>query len=426
MDERQTALSDAGDGVVGDDALGDGVVVRACGFMSGTSMDGIDFAVIDTDGAGIVRRLPKRARTVPLDQDAVATLTSAMRTAGEIMDRPVHDDAAKRGRADIGRAGPCVTEAHLALANDVARAHEAGPDGPARPVHVVGFHGQTVLHRPEHGVTWQIGDPFLLAQSLRCRVVADFRSADVAAGGEGAPLVPIYHRALVEAAGLTGPIALVNIGGVANVTWIGAEGEMMACDVGPGNAILNDRVGHDDRGSYDVDGAFAAQGTANRWIVDALLEDLFFGRPAPKSLDRNTFTRRARTLLRMGEDRQSDSRTAWDETRRKGLADDCATLTTVTVEGIARSAALFPEVPRQWIVCGGGARNPTMMEWLARRVQAPVSTADDHGWSSDFMEAEAFAYLAVRSLRGLPLSFPGTTGVAVPTTGGRVFQCARR
>jgi anhydro-N-acetylmuramic acid kinase len=264
-------------------------------------------------------------------------------------------------------------------------------------IDAVGFHGQTVIHRPERRLTVQLGQGSRLAARLGVPVVYDMRAADVAAGGQGAPLVPVYHRAL--AAGLKDrPAAFLNIGGVANMTWIGQRGELIAFDTGPGNALINDWCERHTDLSMDRDGAMAARGKVNESAIGQLLNHNFFATAAPKSLDRNAF----------------------DATRVDGLSpeDGAATLTRFTAAAVALSAGLVPEAPRLWIVCGGGRLNPTLMRDLRSLLQAPVIIAEDAGFNGDSMEAEAWAYLAVRSLKGLPISFPGTTGAPHALPGG--------
>lgn len=266
---------------------------------------------------------------------------------------------------------------------------------------VVGFHGQTLLHRPERRLTLQIGGGHALAARLGIRVVYDFRAADVAAGGEGAPLAPVFHRALVRQLQRASPVAVLNLGGVANITYIDGE-ELIACDTGPGNALLDDFLRLHTGEPLDTDGRTAASGTIDEKIIARLLAHPFFAAPPPKSLDRNAFRGFVGDTLE-GID----------------AANGAATLTALTAASVARVVPHLPRVPANWIVAGGGARNPTLMRMLAERLKpATVDTAHAVGWSIDSLEAQAFAYLAVRSLRRLPLTFPGTTGAPRPLSGG--------
>jgi anhydro-N-acetylmuramic acid kinase len=265
---------------------------------------------------------------------------------------------------------------------------------------IVGFHGQTVLHRPTARLTVQIGDGAALARRLGLPVAYDFRAADVAAGGQGAPLVPVFHQALARDLDRPHPIAVLNVGGVANVTFVDS-GDPIACDTGPGNALIDDFMRARTGAPLDRNGDQAAKGRVNEIFVARVLADGFFGLPCPKSLDRNAFA-----FANIGLPDFS-------------VADGAATLSALTAASVARIVPHLPAPPRAWIVAGGGARNPTLMRMLAERLKpATVETADAVGWSSQAIEAQAFAYLAVRCLRRLPLTFPTTTGVAQPMRGG--------
>jgi anhydro-N-acetylmuramic acid kinase len=238
----------------------------------------------------------------------------------------------------------------------------------------------------------------VLARRLGLPVAFDFRAADMAAGGQGAPLVPVFHRAIVEKLGQPGPIAVLNVGGVANLTYCEDPDTLIAFDTGPGNALIDDFMLARTGRPHDDGGAAAGGGEVDEKLVAAFLADPFFGRPFPKSLDRNAF-------------RLDVSGCA--------LADGAATLTAATAAAVACAVDLLPRPPRTWIVAGGGARNATLMRMLAARLgPATVTSADAVGWSADALEAQAFAFLAVRSLRDLPITFPSTTGVARPMTGG--------
>jgi anhydro-N-acetylmuramic acid kinase len=263
---------------------------------------------------------------------------------------------------------------------------------------VVGFHGQTVFHAPARSLTIQLGDGAAIADRLGVRVVFDLRAADVAAGGEGAPLVPAYHRALVRQAGLAEPVLVINLGGVANVTFVDGE-TLLAFDTGPASAMVDDAMAAVGR-AYDAGGAVAAAGRVDATALARLLDHPYFSAPPPKSLDRNAFSPAPVAGL--------------------AFADRVATLTRFSAEAIGRAVDRLPRRPATVIAAGGGTHNATLMRWIAEAVGRPVTAADAAGFSSDHMEAEAFAYLAVRSLRGLPLTFPGTTGVAAPVCGGRL------
>lgn len=351
---------------------------RAVGLMSGTSADGIDAALIDTDGEGAV--VPGLARSYPYTADFRRRLLTAF---GGWQRTP-----------DIDALEAELTLLHAEAVEELIDAAAIDPG----TVEVVGFHGQTLAHDPAGGRTWQLGDGPQLARTLGLDVVHDFRSADMAAGGEGAPLAPAYHAAL--AADLARPLAVVNIGGVANVTYLPRGGDPLAFDTGPGNGPIDDWVAARAGQPCDRDGALAAAGAVDEGRVAAWLEDSWFDRPPPKSLDRGDF--------------------AHLEMAGAGLEDGAATLTAFTARSIARVAEHLPAPPLRWLVTGGGRHNPTLMRMLAEAIRAPVDPVEAVGWDGDAIEAQAFAYLAVRSLRGLPLTFPRTTGVAAPTTGGRV------
>lgn len=353
-------------------------ILKVIGLMSGTSLDGIDAALLETDGQDIAR--PGPSLTVPYDDAMRAVLRAALdaaRTAPQ--GGPVPDI--------IGEAERKLTLAHAAAVK--ALAEKAGR------ADLIGFHGQTILHRPEKGWTWQIGDGALLAQLTGIDVINDFRSADVAAGGQGAPLMPLYHAA--RARGLEEPLVVVNIGGVAQVTYIWGD-TVLAFDTGPGNAPIDDWMQRHTGQPVDKNGALAATGTVNDAALGGMLANPFFHRKPPKSLDRMDF--------------------GMDAAEGLSAADGAATLTAFTATSLARAAEHFPQKAKSWIVSGGGRHNPTLMAMLKARVDASVISADAAGWDGDALEAEGFAYLAARSKRGLPLSLPTTTGVARPITGG--------
>ena len=349
--------------------------------MSGTSLDGIDAAIIETDGRTVAGFGPKT--TVPYD----AALRQRLRDILGSQD-PV-DDVARE-----------LTEAHAALVSDLLARNGLKP----ADIRVVGFHGQTIDHRPKDGVTRQIGDGALLADRTGIDVVCDFRSTDVAAGGEGAPLAPLFHQALC--ARLERPIAVLNIGGIANLTWIGPGDQLIAFDTGPGNALLDDWVHRHTGKPYDSDGTIAASGTPDAAIVEAYLRHPYFARRPPKSLDRLDFD-----LAPVGG---------------LGVADGASTLVALTCASVARAQDHMPTRPRRWLVTGGGRHNQAMMAGLAVSLSAPFAPVEDAGWDGDALEAQAFAFLAMRSLDGLALSIPTTTGVPEPMPGGRLYRAKSR
>jgi anhydro-N-acetylmuramic acid kinase len=348
--------------------------LRAIGLMSGTSLDGVDAAWLETDGETITRLGP--AATLHYQDDFRAELR-------QLLDRAQH----------LSPDDPQVQKLTQRLTMDHAIA--VGLLGQAADV--IGFHGQTILHAPERHRTWQIGDGPLLARICRTKVVYDFRSADVASGGQGAPLAPLFHAALAKK--LEKPLLVVNIGGVANITYLGEGDQIIACDSGPGNGPLDDLAQKFLGQPYDKDGAFAASGRVDEDRLRLLLAHPYFSLPPPKSLDRLTFSQ----LIALAT-----------ETLRP--EDAAATLAAFCTAAIAHVP--LPAPPRRVLVCGGGRKNKALMAGLASRFSVPVEPVEAVGWDGDALEAQCFAYLAVRSLRGLPLSLPSTTGVAAPTCGG--------
>ena len=366
------------------------MMLRAIGMMSGTSLDGVDVALIQTDGKRIAGFGPSGYR--PYAEGERAILRRALAEAPTMPDRDARPGI-------LAEAERVVTVAHAEAIAAFTALH-----GIAREdVDIVGFHGQTVLHRPERRLTVQIGDAAALAKAIHIPVMHDFRAADVAAGGQGAPLVPVYHRALAQSLEREGPIALVNIGGVSNITYIDGAETLIACDTGPGNALLDDFMFRTLGKPFDCEGRLAAQGTVDETWLASSLSHPFFAKPPPKSLDRNDFA----TFRPDGAE----------------VADGAATLTAFTAASIAAIVPLLPKPPRSWIVVGGGARNLTLLRMLRERLApATVETGDHLGWPSDAIEAQAFGYLAARGLKGLPLSYPATTGVPMPMTGGLMAQ----
>jgi len=353
----------------------------AIGLMSGTSMDGIDAALITTDGERV-------------------------QAYGEALSQPYPTAPRERLRAILGGVGDTaavsreITMAHARIVKSLLEKALLS----ASDIDVIGFHGHTILHRPQDRRTWQIGEGPLLAQLTGIDVVSDFRQADVAAGGEGAPFAPLYHAAL--AADLDKPLAVLNLGGVGNVTWIGADDSLLAFDTGPGNALIDDWMRRQSLGEMDVDGATAAAAQPAPEVLATLLDNPYFDRPPPKSLDRDDFD-----LLPL---------------RGLDAAVGAATLVAFTVEAVAQARAHFPAPVGRWLVCGGGRHNGTMMRRLADALAVPVEPVEAVDWQGDVLEAQAFAFLAVRSLCGLPLSLPGTTGVPAPQTGGTVSPAPQR
>jgi anhydro-N-acetylmuramic acid kinase len=361
--------------------------VRAIGLMSGTSLDGVDVALIETDGVSLAGFGPTGYR--PYSDDERALLRQALQEGAALTDRAARPGILAQADAFVTRVHAETVEAFL----ETERVDKAS-------IAVVGFHGQTVLHKPGVRLTVQIGDGAALARRVGLPVAYDFRAADVAAGGQGAPLVPTFHQALARGLARPHPIAVLNVGGVANVTYVDGD-DPIACDTGPGNALIDDFMRARTGSPLDRDGDQAAKGCVDEAFVARVLADSFFARSYPKSLDRNAFA-----FANIGLPDFS-------------VRDGAATLSALTAASVARIVSHLPAAPRAWIVAGGGAHNPTLMRMLAERLKpAPVETADAVGWSSQSIEAQAFAYLAVRTLNGLPITFPGTTGVKQPLRGG--------
>lgn len=375
--------------------------VWALGLMSGTSMDAVDAALLLSDGEEIAAFGP--ARALPWEAADRALLREAVAAAAALPDAAL-GDAAHWPRV-LHRAARRVVEAH-------AEAVRRLGGSPA----VIGFHGQTVAHRPAAGITLQLGDGGALARATGVPVVWDFRSADMAAGGEGAPLAPFYHFALarrLRAEGRIerGPLAFLNIGGVANVTWVDpaapapeAPGALVAFDTGPGNALIDDFAAARTGRPRDEGGGLAARGRVHDDILAPFRGLDFFSRKPPKSLDRNDFASLADVVAGLSDE------------------DGAATLTAFSAECVALARAHLPAPPRLWLVTGGGRHNATLMAMLAARLDAPVRPVEAVGLDGDMLEAQAFAHLALRVLRGLPTSAPGTTGCRAPVSGGRLAE----
>jgi anhydro-N-acetylmuramic acid kinase len=372
--------------------LGAMTLTRAIGLMSGTSMDGIDLAMLRTDGENVVERGPPFF--VPYEAAFRREIEAGLEDAKAIVKR----DERPGGLAVLERA---ITSRHAAAVKRFLT-------GAARDwgvPEVIGFHGQTVLHRPHLGLTVQLGDGELLARLTGIPVVYDMRANDMLHGGQGAPLVPAYHAALARSLGedyaTKYPMAFINIGGISNVTYVPREGDPVAFDSGPGNALIDQWVQREGGVPFDADGSIASEGGVVDTVVEAYLNSPFFAKSGPKSLDRNDFSLSSVEGLE--------------------LADGARTLAAVSARAILKSAEHTPKAPKLWIVCGGGRKNPHIVSDLrvgAERADADVILAEDAGFNGDSMEAEAWAYLAVRSMKGLPLTFPTTTGCRMPVTGG--------
>lgn len=358
-------------------------MLKVVGLMSGTSLDGVDAAVIETDGE--VLGALGAALTLPYD-------VALRRDLRLLLDRAptlAPDDVALRD------AEARLTDRHAEAVRTVL--HGGAAD-------LVGFHGQTILHQPDRRRTWQIGDAARLARATGLRVACDFRLADVAAGGQGAPLAPLFHQAL--AGELPKPLCVLNLGGVGNLTFLGAAGEVIAFDTGPGNGPLDDFVAARTGAAFDRNGALATTGHIDATVLTRLMASSFFAAPPPKSLDRLDFRK---NLAASG---------------LAGLsgADGAATLVAFTAHSVAAARPHLPGAPGRWLVTGGGRHNPAIMAALRQALGAAADPVEVAGWDGDAIEAQAFGFLAARVVRGLPLSLPTTTGVPRPLPGGRVVD----
>jgi anhydro-N-acetylmuramic acid kinase len=359
--------------------------LNAIGVISGTSMDGIDVSIVETDGDRVVR--PGPGRTFPYPADLRRRLLALIAEPGRARTDPL---------ADLDRD---VTDAHAAA---IRRFMDETGIAPAT-VDLIGLHGQTVYHRPDIRFTRQLGLGETVARDLVIDTIDHFRHADVASGGEGAPFVPLYHQAL--AAHLELPLMVLNLGGVGNVTYIDGE-TVIAFDTGPASALLDDFVLRRRGVPFDRNGSLAASGEVDHALVAAFMTNPYFDRPAPKSLDRQDFHARA-----AGVEALSDP-------------DGAATLAAFTIESVGAALRHVPGVPKRWLVTGGGRSNLHFMHRLRERLGVAVDPVETVGWDGDFLEAQAFGYLAVRSLRGQPLSLPSTTGVPHPMPGGEFHRAA--
>ncbi|MEO1038306.1 MAG: anhydro-N-acetylmuramic acid kinase [Pseudomonadota bacterium] len=371
--------------------------MKIVGLMSGTSLDGVDAALLETDGERILRFGPGLERSYQAEERSVleAAVEDALRwrfdgpqpasfKAAEAVLTRSHTDAV---RSVCERAGLSVTALDL-----------------------VGFHGQTVVHEPpgpeRAGRTCQLGDGAALARALGADVAFDFRSADVRAGGQGAPLAPAYHAALAEWSGLERPLGVINLGGVANITLVGSDGALTAFDTGPANGLLDAFIEQRTGQPYDDTGAIAAEGRVHEAAFAEYLAHDHFALTGPKSLDRWDFS--------------------LDSVANLSTEDGAATLSAFTARTVAMGVEALAETPERLVVCGGGRVNATLMALIEAATGLPVFSAEALGWRGGLIEAEAFAFLAARTVRDLPISYPGTTGVKQAMTGGRVASADRQ
>ena len=367
-------------------------LMRVLGFMTGTSLDAVDMAVVETDGEEITGLGP--AGEKKLDPAVRALVERAIADALRLK-------AGDPTPASFAQAAAAIAAEHVAAGEAFMRQHAILP----QDLDVIGLQGQTVLHAPpgpdrEDGRTIQLIDAYAVASGLGVPTVYDLRSDDVAAGGQGAPLAPVYHAALVRYSALHVPTAVLNLGGVGNLTLVRSDGTLEAFDTGPANGMIDLLVQDRTDRRFDEGGALARAGRVQERILNAYLEHPYFRIRGPKSLDRFDFPLSRVVSL--------------------SLEDAAATLTAFAAEAVWRGLQTCSEIPLRLVVTGGGRLNPALMAAIRERVAPPVLTAEDAYWRGDSIEAEAFAFLAARAYLGLPISFPGTTGVPEPMTGGRI------
>lgn len=371
-------------------------VYKAIGLMSGTSLDGVDAALIETDGRSYVR--PVSGYYLPYPTE----LKDKIRKLFGKTERDENLDAHEQE----------ITLLQARAVREFISRDELSD------IDVIGFHGQTITHKPKEGFTWQLGDGALMAKETGITVVNDFRTADVKAGGEGAPLIPLYHEALARAANIDLPAVFLNIGGVGNVTWIGEEeSNIIAFDTGPGNALMDDYMKVVFDKAHDENGNVASQGNAHFDLIRKWLDNAYLKKAPPKSLDRGFLPEKNKKYT-------NADMNAWNVSEVWNLSheDAMATLAQLTASTIAKASDHFPALAKAWYVCGGGRHNLYLMNLIEAAVETSVKSINSIGYNGDTIEAEGFAYLAVRHLLNLPLSLPSTTGVKKPMRGGVLHQ----
>ncbi len=368
-------------------------IYTAIGLMSGTSMDGVDVALIKTDGESVFDLKDMPTSFYPYNREDRAIISETIKVATT--------PPTPEWISQMKRCTDLVTDVHIMAVRQLLRTHRLD----AKEIDLIGFHGQTVLHKPEQHITIQLGDGKRLAKETGIDVIHNFRTNDVEQGGQGAPLVPVFHQALAKAAEISGNCVIVNIGGVANLTFISPHSDhLIAFDTGPGNALMDDLTLLHTGKTFDKDGLFAQKGKINKKCLKHYLAHDFFKQDGAKSLDRNAFSLRPLT------DKDIE------------FEDGMATLCAFTAQSIADAAKLLPQPAQNWIITGGGTKNSFLMAQLDALIDGKVSTAEHFGWSSDFMEAQAFGFLAVLHVLGKPQTFPDTTGIYEPMTGGQWTQ----
>ncbi len=355
-------------------------IITAIGLMSGTSLDGIDVALIKSDGQKIISR--DTNKYYPYSPKIRNSLTKLINNKINSL-------------LEIKEIELEITKKHIAAVKDFLAKNKIDK----KDVDVIGFHGQTILHHPEQKITWQIGNAQMLASNIGIDVVADFRTKDLVFGGQGAPLVPSYHLALFQ--DYKKPLLVLNIGGVTNVTYIKnnaaenliAEENLIAFDVCFGNAPLNDLVYEKTGKDFDKNGLLAKSGKVNHDFVKAILALGYFKKQPPKSLDRNQFDLVIKKFSKLI------------------MEDILASLVFVIGQAVNNVLKFLPSKPLEIIVCGGGRKNLEIMNSIKNATQIKTTNIDDLKIDGDFVEAQAFGFLAIRNLLNLPTSYPKTTGI---------------
>lgn len=355
--------------------------IRALGLMSSTEINGAAAALIETDGID----MPVKGRSfiVPYEE------------AFEDKIREIRNHRDRFSADELQKVGEELTNFHAGVVRELLNEGEK--------FEVIGFSGHILFHNPQEAESLALGSGQLLADLTGIKVVSGFRRSDLLAGGQGSPLLPVFHE--VIAANLPKPVAVINIDGISRLTWLGSNGEMLAFDTGPGLAPVNDWVLRHGGQNSDYNGRLAALGQINGHVLAAMMRHKYFAKYPPKAFDRNGFRDKLEHLEALK------------------LADGAATATALTAESIAYSMALYlPEMPKILVVCGSGADNPTLMRFLRQRFEyVEVISSAELGWRPDTSQAQAIAFLAARRLHHLPISFPTTTGVPEPLVGGEIY-----
>ena len=357
----------------------------AIGLESDTAISGVDVALIQTDGVDIFERKAEFSRPYsPTMRDAIAAVLG------------------EKGQQDLTylrQVEEQVTQHHISAVKELLDMQDMSP----RQIDVIGFSGHTVLNRPAQKLSIQIGDAQMMLDAFGIPVVNRFYQTDLASGGQGSPIFPVYYEALARP--LEKPLVIFSIGGISSLTYVGANGELIAFDVGPGNVLIDKWMQQRLGAEMDFDGLWAAKGQVDERLLSKLMQHPAIIQNPPKALEREDF-------LPLLTDVEGSS-----------LADGAATLTALTCEALVQACEKYlPEKPIQYIVTGGGAYNPTMVKYLRQHLTAPVKTANEIGWNTMCLDAESFAFLAVRSLFGLPFTYPTTTGVEFPLSGGKIWK----